>query len=330
MKKTDVTVLGAGSWGTAIAIHLASLGNNVMLWGHQPRHIKEMKNARCNLRYLPNIRFPANLIPNANLNACVANSKIIFFAVPSYAFADILNKLPKSISGLSWLTKGMDPHSNKFLSQLVADTFSTKFPIAVISGPSFAHEVAEHLPTALTLAGNDLTYQTMIQNLLHGNNMRVYLSNDIIGVQICGTVKNVLAIACGISDGLGFGANAKAALITRGLDEMTRLGLQLGGSAATFKGLAGIGDLVLTCTNDKSRNRRFGLYVGNGLDLATAEKNIGQVIEGLHNCTQVYLIAKQWQVDMPIAFHVHAILSGQITARQAAMSLINRQQPQHE
>nr|MBA2652402.1 NAD(P)-dependent glycerol-3-phosphate dehydrogenase [Tatlockia sp.] len=198
------------------------------------------------------------------------------------------------------------------------------YPIAIISGPSFASEVANFLPTALTLASNNLTYQKSIQTLLHRSNLRVYLSSDLIGVQLCGAVKNVLAIACGISDGLGFGANAKAALITRGLAEMTRLGIKMGAREETFMGLAGVGDLVLTCTDNQSRNRRFGLELGNGVDLVEAERKIGQVVEGKYNAAQIVKLAEQAQVEMPICTQVNALLEGQITPQQATINLMTR------
>ncbi|MDI9819125.1 MULTISPECIES: NAD(P)H-dependent glycerol-3-phosphate dehydrogenase [unclassified Legionella] len=330
MKKTTIAILGAGSWGTAVAIHLANCGNRVLLWGHTPQHVHAMTDQRTNQRYLPDIPFPETLEPVASLEQCLAQSTEIIIAVPSHAFANLLSQLPKPAHGLAWLTKGIDPASYKLLSELVAERFGQSFPIAIISGPSFAKEVADFLPTALTLASNNPAYQKSIQAILHQNNLRVYLSNDIIGVQLCGAVKNVLAIACGISDGLGYGANAKAALITRGLAEMRRLGIKMGAREETFMGLAGVGDLVLTCTDNQSRNRRFGLHLGRGANLVEAESQIGQVVEGKHNASQICSLAKKFQVDMPICFQVHALLQGKMTAKQAANDLIKRSPPEEE
>ncbi|WP_133127984.1 NAD(P)H-dependent glycerol-3-phosphate dehydrogenase [Legionella nagasakiensis] len=324
MKTTTIAVLGAGSWGTAIAIHLAQHGNRVLLWGHSDQHVNDMLQERCNRRYLPTINFPPTLQPTADLAACIAQAAEVIVAVPSHAFAALLNQLPKPAKGLAWLTKGLDPSRHKLLSQLVAERWGSAFPIAVISGPSFAREVAQFLPTALVVAGTSGPYLKAIRDILHQNNIRVYQSDDVIGVQLCGAVKNVLAIACGISDGLHYGANAKAALITRGLAEMCRLGLGLGARQETFMGLAGVGDLVLTCTDDQSRNRRFGLHLGQGISLNEAERRIGQVVEGKHNAAQVCALATHHQVEMPICQEVNALLQGKITAEQAVKNLMNR------
>ncbi|MCC5014142.1 MULTISPECIES: NAD(P)H-dependent glycerol-3-phosphate dehydrogenase [unclassified Legionella] len=324
MKKSTIAILGAGSWGTAVAIHLANYGNQIMLWGHNPQHVQDMIEQRCNKRYLPSDRFPDSLQPIADLSQCLKLANEVIIAVPSHAFAGLLEQLPKPAHGLSWLTKGIDPLSHKLPSQLVAEKWGESYPIAIISGPSFATEVAKLLPTALTLASNNLPYQHAIQSLLHHDNLRVYLSNDVVGVQICGAIKNVLAIACGISDGLGYGANAKAALITRGLAEMSRLGIRMGAREETFMGLAGVGDLVLTCTDDQSRNRRFGLQLGRSINLVEAEKQIGQVVEGKHNAAQICMLAGELGIDMPICTQVNALLKGEITPQQAAINLLNR------
>ncbi|ARG96769.1 NAD(P)H-dependent glycerol-3-phosphate dehydrogenase [Legionella micdadei] len=324
MKKGTVAILGAGSWGTAVAIHVAKNGNQVMLWGHTPQHVQDMIKQRCNQRYLPSCHFPDLLVPTMDLHYCLDHASEIIIAVPSHAFAELLSQLNQPRQGLAWLTKGVDPVSHKLLSNLVYERWGDDFPIAVISGPSFAREVAHSLPTALTLASNNAIYQNTIRALLHHNNLRVYLSNDVIGVQLCGAVKNVLAIACGISDGLGYGANAKAALITRGLAEMKRLGIKMGARDETFMGLAGLGDLVLTCTDDQSRNRRFGLFLGKGIRIVEAEQQIGQVVEGKHNASQICYLANQYDVEMPICSQVNALLLGKITPQQAVVNLMSR------
>lgn len=324
MKTTTIAILGAGSWGTAVAIHLAESGHRVLLWGRDPLHIKEIEKYRENTRYLPKIAFPETLIPTAQLSQCISEAQHIIIATPSHAFASILKELPLSLKSLSWITKGIDPQSRTLLSQLVLARFGQDFPIAVISGPSFANEVARHLPTALVIASNDATYANTIRDIFQQKTVRAYLSQDVIGVQLCGAIKNVLAIACGISDGLLYGSNAKAALITRGLAEMTRLGTAYNAQTSTFMGLAGVGDLVLTCTDNQSRNRRFGLLLGQGVDIDEAEKQIGQVVEGKYNAAQVCALAKEKQIELPICNQVNALIQGKITATEAALELMTR------
>lgn len=324
MKTTTIAILGAGSWGTAVAIHLAQCGHRVLLWAHSKKHVDDMRRAGYNQRYLPDSPFPDTLIPIADLKECYKEAAIVIISVPSHAFAEILQAIPKPTKGLAWLTKGLDPTTHKLLSELVALRWGANFPVAVISGPSFAREVAQFLPTALTIAGNKPGYIQTISQLLHQDNIRAYHSDDFIGVQVCGAVKNVLAIACGISDGLNYGANAKAALITRGLAEMSRLGGALGAKPETFMGLAGVGDLVLTCTDNQSRNRRFGLHLGSGMGVIEAEKQIGQVVEGKSNAAQVCELANQHLVDMPICQQVNALLQGKLTPKDAVQNLMSR------
>lgn len=319
-----LAVLGAGSWGTAVAIHLANAHHQVFLWGRNTHEVEKMAKTGFNERYLPGIPLPPTLKPEPDLQKCLQEAQYLIIAVPSSAFMDLLSQIKTKPAGLIWLTKGLCPETNEFFHQLVARQWGEAYPVAVISGPSFAREVALGLPTAITLAGNNLAFQKAVQALLHYQNLRVYLSSDLIGVQLCGAIKNVLAIACGISDGLGFGANAKAALITRGLAEMSRLGMALGARQQTFMGLSGIGDLVLTCTDDQSRNRRFGLLIGKGLSLSEAEKSIGQVIEGRHNAGQICKLADLACVEMPICSQVQALLLNQISAVSAVKTLMNR------
>ena len=324
MNASTIAILGAGSWGTAVAIHLAEQGHRVLLWGRDPQQILAFERRRENVRYLPGVTFPATLIPLFSLSSCLEQAQHAIIAVPSHAFANVLSELPKPTHGIAWLTKGVDPKNHALLSQLVANRWGSTCPMAAISGPSFAHEVARHLPTALVVAGNDNAYLHTIRNLFHQKTIRAYLSEDLVGVQLCGAVKNVLAIACGISDGLMYGANAKAALITRGLAEMTRLGIAWGAQPSTFVGLAGLGDLVLTCTDNQSRNRRFGLLLGQGRNIPEAEQLIGQVVEGKYNAEQVCVLAAQCHVDLPICTLVKTLLQGQLTAKQAAKRLMDR------
>lgn len=324
MKKQTIAILGAGSWGSAMAIHIANHGYPVLLWGHTPQHVAQMAKEGRNQKYMPDIDFPSTLQPVSDLNETIKAADKVIVAVPSHAFASLINQIEAPIKGLAWLTKGVDPETNRLLSQLVAERFGEDLPIAVIAGPSFAKEVARLLPTAVTLASKHSNFQKELHQIIHHQNMRVYFSNDTIGVQICGAVKNVLAIACGISDGLNYGANAKAALITRGLAEMKRLGHCLGAKSETFLGLAGVGDLVLTCTDDQSRNRRFGLKLGAGIAIQEAEKQIGQVVEGKHNARQVCDIAKAHGIEMPICEQVNALLLETITPKQAVHQLMTR------
>lgn len=322
--KFSLAILGAGSWGTAIAIAMARQGHSVVLWTKDSAHCEDMQNKHCNERYLPQSPFPAALSCSTDLNDCVSQATQVFVAVPSHAFAELLQILPQPKQGLSWLTKGIDPKSQQVLSELVKQRWGADYPIAVISGPSFAKEVAADLPTALLVASQHPAYQQTIRDLLHTPTLRIYVSDDVLGVQLCGAIKNVLAIACGISDGIGYGANAKAALITRGLAEMRRLLQASHARAETCLSLAGVGDLILTCTDNQSRNRRFGLLLGQGMDILAAEKNIGQVVEGKYNVNQIYALAQKYQIEMPICTEVHAILNQQRSPQEAVKELMNR------
>ena len=320
----SIAILGAGSWGTAVAIALAKQGHNVTLWTNNPEHFKLMQAKKCNTRYLPNHPFPASLTCSMHLADCVTQAAHVIIAVPSHAFFELLNAIPKPEAGIAWLTKGIEPKTCQILSELVVQRWGTYYPTAVISGPSFAKEVAAGLPTALVVASAHPLYQHQIRDLLHAPSLRVYLSDDVKGVQLCGAIKNVLAIACGISEGIGYGANAQAALITRGLAEMRRLLQAYHARSETCLSLAGVGDLILTCTDNQSRNRRFGLLVGQGLDLITAEKNIGQVVEGKYNAAQIFTMAQEHQLDMPICAEVHAVLSQERSPQVAVARLMNR------
>lgn len=331
MQTASIAILGAGAWGTAMAMHLARADQPVLLWSHQPDHVLEMQRARCNARCLPNNAFPEALEVTSDLNACfAANIEHVMLAVPSHAFSQVLNRFPHRPQNLVWLTKGIDPVTHHLLHQVVEDRFGANLLMAMISGPSFASEVAKELPTAIVIASNERSFSQTLKPLFEHHQMRVYLTDDLIGVQWAGAIKNILAIACGISDGLQFGANAKAALITRGLAEMRRFACHLGAQSDTFLGLAGVGDLVLTCTDDQSRNRRFGLQVGQGVSVHDAEKNIGQVVEGKHNAALVCALAKRHDVDMPICQAVHDVLTERCSALEAAKQLMHRSNENHE
>jgi glycerol-3-phosphate dehydrogenase (NAD(P)+) len=328
-RKEPVAVLGAGSWGTALAIHLARQGHAVRLWGRDAPAMAAMAKARCNHRYLPDALFPPGLESTADLAAALEHAACWLVAVPSNAFREVLAALAPyrdAAPVLVWATKGLEEHSGQWLHQVVAEELGVGFPCAVISGPSFAKEVARGLPTALTVASTTPGVAERVADWFHGERMRVYLSDDVLGVQLGGAFKNVLAIAAGISDGLGFGANARAALITRGLAELMRLGEAAGARRETLMGLSGLGDLVLTCTDDQSRNRRLGLALGRGQDLESALAEIGQAVEGARTARMAVSKAAELGVDMPICHQVHRVLYVGRSAIEAVGELLGRDQ----
>jgi glycerol-3-phosphate dehydrogenase (NAD(P)+) len=322
-----IAVLGAGSWGTALALYLARLGQTVWLWTHEPTRVATMNADRANNRYLPGYPFPENLHVTHDLNEAVQNDYDILIAVPSAGFRDILfalKPLLHSATRIAWATKGLDPETGELLHDMLQETLGKDCISAILSGPSFAREVAAGLPTAVVVASNNLAFANDIMQRFNSPLFRVYRSKDMTGVEVGGVVKNVLAIAAGISDGMQLGANARSALITRGLAEMTRLGQAAGGQYETFTGLAGLGDLVLTCTDDLSRNRRFGLALGRGKSINEAEREIGQVIEGKRNAELLVALAKKLNVEMPISETVWEILQGNLTVQAAMQQLLSR------
>lgn len=331
MKKTaDITVLGAGSYGTALAISLANNGNNTLLWGHNPQHVEQLQAQRCHKSALPDIPFPDCLHLESDLKTALAASKNILVVVPSHVFGNVLSQardLLRSDSRIVWATKGLEPETGRLLQDVARDVIGEDYPLAVLSGPTFAKELAAGLPTAISIAGTDNTFTQDLIQLLHcSKRLRVYANDDFIGLQLGGAVKNVMAIGAGLSDGIGFGANARTAMITRGLVELSRLGKAVGARADTFMGMAGLGDLVLTCTDNQSRNRRFGLALGQGLDVDTAQEQIGQVVEGYRNTKEVYVLAQRLGVEMPIVEQVYQVLYQDKPAVEAAKALLSREQ----
>jgi len=324
----SISVLGAGSWGTALAMLLARNGLAVRLWDRDAAHIRALDETRVNERYLPGISLPEGITPLARLEDAVAGADFVLIVVPSGGFRETLQKLsalPDIPRQLDWASKGLEPGTRKFLHQVVEEEMPGHPAFAALSGPSFALEVARGLPTAVTVASPDPGYAQIVADLFHGPTFRAYTSTDLVGVELGGSVKNVLAIAAGISDGLGYGANARAALITRGLAEIMRLGTKLGGRRETFMGLAGVGDLVLTCTDDLSRNRRLGLALGRGKNLTDAVREIGQAIEGLETARELHALAAVNQVDMPITAQVKAVLYDGAEPAAAVQALLNRE-----
>ena len=323
----DIAVLGAGSWGTALAILLARNGHGTLLWGRDDATLAAIARCGSNEKYLPGQRLPDRLAVEPNLARALDTASACLVAVPSHAFREMVAALagmPAVRSGLLWATKGLDPSSGRLLHEVAAELLPGGVPLGVLSGPTFAGEVARRLPTAVTLAATDAGFAREWAVRLANLRFRVYTSGDLTGVQIAGAVKNVLAIAAGIADGLGFGANARAALIARGLSEMVRLGEAAGGHAATFMGLAGLGDLVLTCTDDQSRNRRFGLALARGVSPAEAAAAVGQVVEGVETSARVLGLARRFGIEMPICEQVRAVVTGTCSAGEAVEELLAR------
>jgi glycerol-3-phosphate dehydrogenase (NAD(P)+) len=326
-KLKPIAILGAGSWGTALALYLARLGQTVWLWTHEPSRVVTMNADQANNRYLPGHPFPANLHVTHDLVEAVDDNHDILIAVPSAGFRDILFALKPLMTPskrIVWATKGLDLETGQLLHDMLHETLGRSTISAVLSGPSFAREVAAGLPTAVVVAGENTDFADDIIQRFNSPLFRVYRSKDMTGVEIGGVVKNVLAIAVGISDGMQLGANARSALITRGLAEMIRLGTAAGGQYETFTGLAGLGDLVLTCTDNLSRNRRFGLALGAGKSIPEAEREIGQVIEGKRNAELVAALAKKLGVEMPISETVWEILQEKLTVKTAMQQLLSR------
>jgi glycerol-3-phosphate dehydrogenase (NAD(P)+) len=327
MKLKPVVVLGAGSWGTALAIHLARAGLDIRLWGNEPDHMESLRQQRCNQLYLPDIPFPATLSVYDNLEEALQSVAWILLAIPSHAFRSFLNSASSLIKAdvpIVWGSKGLEEGTGKLLHQVINEELPQCSRMAVISGPTFAREVAMNMPTAITVASNSPSLADEVGHYLHHGNFRAYTSEDIVGVEVGGALKNVLAIAAGTADGLGFGANARAALITRGLAEIMRLGTAMGGHNETFMGLAGLGDLVLTCTDDQSRNRRMGLKLAQGMSKEEIRKEIGQEIEGVRTAREVMRLAEQYDVEMPIFEQAYKVLYEGLPPLEAVKHLLER------
>lgn len=328
-----IAVCGAGSWGTALAATLArNTQEKVLIWGREPEVLQEISLDHTNKTYLPGINLPLNIEGCDNIATLLKKAQDILIVVPSKAFCEVLTLLKPHITDkhrIIWATKGLEPKSGRFLHQVVIEILGAKQIFAVLAGPSFAKEVALQLPTAVTIATNNPEFGADLLTQFHSDNFRVYLSSDIIGVQVGGVIKNILAVAAGMSDGLGFGANARAALITRGMAEMMRFGVALGAKVETLQGLAGIGDVILTCTDDQSRNRRFGLALAEGKHIDVAQAEIGQIVEAVDNAGEICKLAAAHGLEMPIAAQVYKILTKDVTPRQAVINLISRK-PSYE
>ncbi|MFW5427130.1 MAG: NAD(P)H-dependent glycerol-3-phosphate dehydrogenase [Methylophagaceae bacterium] len=322
-------VIGAGAWGTALAIAIARNGYEVLLWGRDAKHVSEMQAAASNERYLPGLAFPTSLNVIADFEQALALAKHVLVSVPSTAFPAMLSDMKPLIAEdlpVSWATKGLTPETGQFLYDTAIEILGDSHSLAVISGPSFAAEVAKNLPTAITIAARDETFSTDLASAMHSPTLRVYTTNDVLGVQLGGTVKNVMAIGAGIADGLGYGANTRAALITRGMSEILRLATSLGAKTETLFGLSGIGDLILTCTDDQSRNRQLGLAIGRGLTVEQAVAEVGKTVEGMYAAREVMMLAQKTAVEMPIVEQVCKILFEGYDPREAVQELLSRDQ----
>ncbi|HEY7873392.1 MAG TPA: NAD(P)H-dependent glycerol-3-phosphate dehydrogenase [Rudaea sp.] len=323
-----VAVLGAGSWGTALAAVLARNGVATTLWGRDPAAIAQMAATRRNARYLPDLELPPTLALSADLAASVRGAGVVLIVTPSHAFAALLDRLTPHVAtgtGLAWATKGFDPASGRFLHELVAERLPGT-AAAIVTGPSFAREVAQGLPTAVTVHSAIPAFAQQMAQLLHSTHFRAYTGSDMIGAELGGAMKNVLAVATGVADGMRLGLNARAGIITRGLNEMLRLGMAIGARPETLMGLAGLGDLVLTCTGDLSRNRRLGLALGRGVPLKQAVAEIGQVIESVETADTIMRLANHHGLDLPIAHAVQRVLREDITPAEGLRELLAREQ----
>lgn len=327
--QNHIAVLGAGSFGTSLAVAFARNGHPTFLWGHDAGQCHKLQEKRENRAYLPGISFPPTLTVEADLKTVIEHSRDIFIVVPSHAVGELVKKIKpylRSDSRIVLASKGLETDTGRLLQEVIEDELGKRYPFAVLSGPTFAKELAEGLPTAITLASKDQDFAKELQAKIHcSKNFRVYINDDVIGVQLGGAIKNVIAISTGISDGMGFGANARTALITRGLAEISRLGASLNAKPETFTGMSGLGDLVLTCTDNQSRNRRFGLMLGQGLSAFDAMKEIGQVVEGYHNTREVFKLAQRQGVEMPITEQIYQVLFCGKDTKDVVLHLLGRE-----
>lgn len=327
MYPSALSVFGAGSYGTALAVAAALKGLPVTLWARSAEKAALMQQQRQNPYYLKDIPFPDTLSVTSDLQQAAAAAPIVLIVVPSHSFGDLLAQLKPLLQAdqrVCWATKGLDLESGRLLSELAAEILGGDRPFCALSGPTFARELAAGLPTAIAVSGSSADFCAEICRLMHSSTFRLYQTADFIGLQLGGAVKNVIAIGAGMSDGLGYGANARTALISRGLVEMQRLGVAMGATERCFSGLSGLGDLILTCTDNQSRNRRFGMMLGQGLSAEEALQRIGQVVEGLTMTRIIYCLIQRYGVDMPICSEIHAVLYAGKSARAAAAALLSR------
>ena len=324
-----IAVLGAGSWGTGLALQLDRSGSRCLLWDGDTENLLSIRKDRANERYLPGIRIPESITIETDVHAAVRAADHVLLVTPSHAFASIIKTILPDLSpgqGVAWACKGFEPGSGRLLHHVATELLPAGTPQAIVTGPSFAREVAMNLPTAVTVAGTDPDFTKFMAGALHGGRFRAYTGDDIIGAELGGAVKNVMAVATGICDGMKLGDNARAALITRGLAEMMRLGEALNARRETLMGLAGAGDLILTCTGDQSRNRQLGLRLGAGITVEQALEDIGQVVEGVKAAAEVHRLALEHGINMPISEQVNGIIHKGWNPSEGVARLLARQQ----
>lgn len=320
----DVAILGAGSWGTAMAIHLDSMNHNVCMWTRDQNQVEEIKKTGYNRMYL-DAKLPKSIDITTDIYYAIKDKKIIVLAVPSHAVrctVEMMKGIVDKSAIIVNLAKGLETSSLKRMSQVIKEIVDN--PVVVLSGPSHAEEVCRHIPTACVISSNDINACEYVQDVMMDENFRLYINKDLIGVELGGSLKNIIALGAGISDGLGFGDNTKAALMTRGLAEITRLGVALGSDPLTFLGLTGMGDLIVTCTSMYSRNRRAGIKIGQGKSLDEALREIGMVVEGVNTTKSAYELSKIHGIEMPITNEIYSILFEGKNPREAVYSLMTR------
>ncbi len=327
LKLKPIAILGAGSWGTALALYLGRLGQTVNLWSVDKSEIDAILKDHENKRFMPGFTFPDTIHPTHDLAHAIQDVDDILMVVPSVGFRDTLVKLKPLIkpeARIICASKGLDTHTGQLLGDIALEVMGVERPFAVLSGPSFAREVAAGLPCAVVVASLNLSLAADLKLRFNSPIFRIYTSDDVIGVEVGGVAKNVIAIATGIADGMELGCNARSALITRGLAEVMRLGVALGGKIETLVGLSGLGDLILTCSDNQSRNRRLGLAIGKGHNIHEAEKEIGQIVEGKRNAELIAKLARRYEIEMPICETVMEILEDRISVNDAIDKLLSR------
>ena len=331
--RQKIAVIGAGSWGTAIAGSLSGKGYETLLWGHRPESIRELLTFQENRKYLPGLLFNRNLKPTNDIKEVLKDTPVICMVVPSHGFRNVFNDIVEYIEPQSRIisaVKGIENGTLMTMSQIMSEILgkakkNSDISLSVLSGPSFAREVADGLPTAVIIGSKNIHTARTLQQLFSTETLRVYTSTDIIGIEVCAALKNIVAIAAGISDGIGYGLNTRAAIITRGLAEICRLGMKMGAEKDTFSGLSGIGDLILTCTGDLSRNRNVGIKLGQGMSLEDILKDMKMVAEGVRTAESGYHLAKKHHVEMPILEQVYRILYEKKDCATAVRDLLNRE-----
>jgi len=327
----NIAVIGAGSWGTALAVTLSDKGHKVKIWDLNGEHLEECRKNRENVRFLPGVKFGDNLTTASTPEETIKDADVVLFSAPAQHFRSALTTaIPflKDNMVLVNVAKGIEQKTLKRMSE-IAEELLPAAKYVVLSGPSHAEEVGLKLPTTVTVVSKDLALAEYIQDVFITDRFRVYTNHDIIGVELGGALKNIIALAAGISDGMGFGDNAKAAMMTRGIVEIARLGVALGGEASTFWGLTGMGDLIVTCTSMHSRNRRCGMLIGQGMAPADAVAQVGMVVEGMYTAEAAYELAKKVGVEMPFTDRIYKVIRGEMDARTAAVELMTRER-KHE